>query len=246
MNRTTAPKSKKQSKPAAGEGRELYVLDDYASIPMTLSRPLFDSFGQWFSAVLQHKLMRRPAQPKYLVECGRFVSARHVPKRIQKYFDDAIKDLRSHGFVESFTGTVSALGPYSTATLGMSRKDGLVHFFATQIVTQVEGQIHDDQHFGFISWTKDGSSVWTLSSCRLPAARREVDWLATANDNPSDVLRKHQERIRHRTVKQVPATEFFEAFERDFAEQARDWESRGVIRRATPAEVSRIRTELEV
>jgi len=246
MNRASTSASKKRSKAASAENRDLFVIDDYASMPWTQSRPLFPTAGSWIAAGIRHKLLRKPVEANYAVECGRFVSARHVPKRIEKYFEEVIKDLRSHAFIESFTGTVAAVGPYSNATLGMSRKDGLIHFFATQIVTQVNRRIHDEQFFGFVSWAKNDESVWTLSPSRLPPPRREADRFVTNLSKPGDVLRKHQERIRHVTPRQVSPADFFDEFEAENVKQVNDWVSRGVIRPANPAEVTRIRNEMGV
>lgn len=227
------------------ERRELYVIDDVASIPVMQSRHLFPSFGQWIQSAFRHKVLRKPSDPEYLIECGRFVAARHVPKRIQKYFDEIERELAGLGFDQVFYGTLSALGPYSTATLGMSRKDGEIHYFATQVVTQNGRQIEDNQYFGYISWLQDETSAWTLTPCQLASPRQGVDRLVMQVGTPNDLLRKHRERIRHKKLKRVAPNEYFDAFATEHAKQVNDWAKRGVIRRAKPTEITRIRTEIE-
>jgi hypothetical protein len=235
--------NKKQA--SSPEHRELYVIDDYSSMPLLQSRPLFGSFGDWFSAAIRHKLLRKALEPEFLVECGRLVPARHIPKRIQKYFDMISREAISLGFTESFHGTVAALGPYSTATLGMSREDGDVHLFATQIVTRAGQRIQDESFFGYVSWLKDDTSIWTLSTCRLPSPRSSVDRIAIGSDKPNEVLRRHRERIRNKKIQTIAPSAFFGCFEAEHAKQIRDWAGRRLIRLATPAEITRVRNEIE-
>lgn len=244
MPPTSPSPSSKQTQSDPTEDRELYVIDDFTTIPWLQSRPLTTSFGQWIANAWRYKILRKEAEPKFLVECGRFVSARHVPKRIQKYFDEVAPELKSQEFIKTFHGTVAALGPYSTATLGMSRKDGEIHFFATQIVTQSNRQVHDEQYFGFVSWLADQSSIWTVSSCSMPSPRPEVHRMMLASDKPNQVLRKHVERIRDKKLKRIAPANFFESFESENAKQASDWERRKVIRIAKPTEITRIRRGL--
>ncbi|MEM1067868.1 MAG: hypothetical protein AAGI63_03155 [Planctomycetota bacterium] len=210
------------------------------------SRPMFGSFGDWCSATIRHKLLRKSCEPDYLLELGRLKHARHIPKRIQKYFDQMTRELKGMDFVESFHATVAALGPFSTATLGMSRKDGEVHFFATQIVTQVERQIEDECYFGFISWRREAGSFWSLSPHRVPNPRSEVQRVTVNSDKPREVLRKHRERIRGEQPKVVRPIDYFESYHREHAKQVKDWTQRGVIRVATPAEVTRVRNQIDV
>lgn len=241
MTSTSPSPANKQTQTDPNDDRELYVIDDFGSIPWLQARPLTTSFGNWIAKGWRYKILRREARPKFLVECGRFVSARHVPKRIQKYFDQLTPNLRSQEFIETFQGTMAALGPYSTATLGMSRKNGEIHFFATRIVTQLNQQIHDEQYFGFISWLSDESSIWTLSRCSLPSFRSEVDRMIVATDEPNTVLRKHEERVRKKKLQRIKPTNFFESFKSEYAKQVSDWERQKIVRAAKPAEIVRIK-----
>ncbi len=241
MTSTSPSPASKKSQSDPTDDRELYVVDDFGSIPWLQARPLTTSFGHWIGTAWRYKVLRKEDQPKFLVECGRFVSARHVPKRIQKYFDQLMPDLKSQGFIETFQGTVASLGPYSTATLGMSRKDGEIHFFATRVVTQINQQIHDEQYFGFISWLADESSIWTFSKCSLPSFRQEVDRMVLASDTPNQVLRKHEERIRKKKLQRVKPANFFESYKSEYDKQVSDWEQKKIIRTARPAEITRIR-----
>jgi len=103
---------------------------------------------------------------------------------------------------------------------------------------------------------------WCAPTCKLPDAcpagtLAMFKWensitggftgLSVTNlSKPGDVLRKHQERIRHVTPRQVSPADFFDEFEAENVKQVNDWVSRGVIRPANPAEVTRIRNEMGV
>ena len=67
-----------------------------------------------------------------------------------------------------------------------------------------------------------------------------------SSDDPEVLLKKHRDRIRNLDFMAIEATELFAQVELEQEREADDFLRRGVIRRATAAEVTRIRTDMRV
>jgi hypothetical protein len=230
--------------PEPGDVRETFVTNDYRSIPASELRSMLDGLGPWLSAVLSHKILRKRVQPAYVIELRRMMKAKHVPKRIQKHFDDLKARLERLTFEPNFHATVPAIGPYSSATVAMSQPDGEVHFIASQVVTQVAGKLKDEGHFGFVTWLSDGTSIVTISSATLPRPRSGVDRMVIQSNDPAVVLKKHRERLRKKRIEPVAPEDLFPRTESENQKQTEDFLNRGLIRPATATEVTRIRTQM--
>lgn len=190
----------------------------------------------------------RPSQtlPSYAVELGRLVPAKHIPKRMVKHFDGLRSELQSLGFSANFEATIPAIGPYSAAMMGMSRRDGDVHFVANRVTRQVGQELVDDGDFRFMSWLTDGTTLITATENELVPTRGGVDFAAVPSDDPDTVLKKHRERMRRLPVVAVEPPELFSRVEAESRQQAEDLLRRRIIRFATPAEVTRIRMKMRV
>ncbi len=224
--------------------RELFVINDFRSMPAKEMRPMFDTFGRWLAAWWQYKIRGKSDHPEFVLEMRRLTRAKHVPKRIQKNFDPYLEKLKRSGFVHSFDATVGALGPYSCGLLGMTDEETYVHFVAFHAVTQIEGRIADDSFFRFLSWLDDETLIETISRGQHPSPRRGIDRLEFAADDPITMLRRHRERLRKKSVQKINPSDLWARIEAEHQSQVDDFIARGVIRAATPAEVTRIRRSL--
>ena len=176
-------------------------------MPASEMRPLLGGTGAWLSAIVTHKILRTKVIPTYAVELRRMTKARHIPKRMQKHLDDRRAQLESLNFAVSFYATLPAIGPYSWVTMGMSRRDGDLHFLATQIATKVDGQIQDEGYFCFVSWLSDETSIVTMSPALLPRPSDGVDRVIVGSEDSAVVLKKHRERLRKKEILPVAPTD---------------------------------------
>jgi hypothetical protein len=249
MNREKS-KTQRNEKSAAGSARarELFVLSDLRSIPAAELRPMCGGMSQWISALLRYKLLRSKWAPAHAVELRRMarVDTDHVPKRIGKPFDAIQQRLRKLGFAVSYYATIPALGPYSSAIMGMSQEDGEIHFCAYQVARKTAGGVADEGHFGFFTWLRDQRCLATLSAVNVPRLSPQIDLLIDRSDDPATVLKSHRNRLLKVNPQAVSAAELFEKVESDYRCQIDDLQRRRVIRGASPAEVARIRNEMRV
>ena len=86
----------------------------------------------------------------------------------------------------------------------------------------------------------------TTSRTHLPRARPGVDLQSVASEDPPVILKKHRDRMRQLSIENVPPNDLFDRADAENRAQTEDLLRRNVIRLATPAEVTRIRTELRV
>jgi hypothetical protein len=209
---------------------------------------MIGSFSQWLSALLAHKILRSKPQIKYVIEARRLVKgeAENVPKRIMKQFAAVRTQLELLNFGPSFFATIPAIGPVSKAIMAMSRPDGQIHCFASHVVSKFDGQVQDESLLGFTTWLSDQKSIVTMSPAKLPRPRDGVDRLIVSSGDPEVILKKHRDRIRKLECLPVSPADLFAQAESEQERQTEDLLRRRVIRLATPAEVTRIRTEMRV
>jgi hypothetical protein len=246
MHRHTETGGRARTEAATDDSRELFVTTDLRSIPASESRPLCGGLGAWLSALLTHKLLRTKSPPTYAIELRRWLKTRHVPKRMEKPFQELARRLESLGLTHHFDVTIPSIGPYSTASMVLSREDGELHAVASREVTLSAGQIRDQGYFCFLTWLADGSLLETCSTARLPRARAGVERRIVLAEDPPAVLQQHRERLRGKLVRAVPPEGLFERLEAEHQRRTEDLLRRGVIRPATAAEVTRIRSETRV
>ena len=246
MNRSLTKTSKSKSAGGSGDDRDLFVIDDYHTIPANELRPIVGGTGAWIKAILSQKLGRSKSQPAYVIELRRMTKSKHIPKRMEKYFDTLRSKLESLNFSPNFEASIPAVGPYVSAIMAMSRRDGDVHFFAHRVTRQVEGKLIDEGELRFVSWLTDGGLLVTTTKTHLPHPRPGVDLLTVASEDPSIVLKKHRDRMRQLSIENVSPTDLFDRADAENRAQTEDLLRRNVVRLATPAEVTRIRTELRV
>ena len=246
MNRSSTKRVGPRSAGQGGPHRDLYIIDDLDSIPAGELRSIVGGTGAWVKAIVRRKFRPSQVSPSYAVEMGRLVPARHVPKRMVKYFDALRSKLQAHNFSANFEATVPAIGPYSAAVMGMSRPDGDVHFVAHRVTRQVGHELVDDGDFRFMSWFTDGTTLMTGTETEVPPSRPGVDFAAVPSDDPDAVLKKHRERMRRRPIGVLSPPELFARVEAENREQVEDLLRRRIIRPATPAEVARIRMKMRV
>lgn len=249
MNRA-GPERAGQGKPdsRATDDRELFATTDFRSIPTAELRSIVGSFSQWLSVVMAHKILRSNPQIQYAIEARRLVKgdAENVPKRIMKQFAAVRTQLELLNFGPSFFATIPAIGPVSKAVMAMSRPDGQIHCFASHVVSKIDGQVEDEGCLEFTTWLSDEKLIVTMSAANLPRPRQGVDRLIVGSEDPEVILKKHRDRIRKLEYLPVPATELFAYAECEQERQTEDLLRRGVIRLATPGEVTRIRTAMKV
>ena len=139
------------------------------------------------SAVLRYKIVRSKSPPTYAIELRRMIrgDAKHVPKRIMKHFNAIKAKLEPLNFIPSFYASTPAIGPYSSAIMAMSRRDGEIHFWASHVVTQTDQGIDDEGHFGFTTWLSDERSVVTVAPTRLPRPSSWVDHMILRSEDPA-------------------------------------------------------------
>ena len=70
--------------------------------------------------------------------------------------------------------------------------------------------------------------------------------MIVGDTDPGVVLKRHRERIMKRDCATVAATELYDRVQSDQEQETADLLRRGVLRRATPGEVTRIRTNMRV
>jgi hypothetical protein len=238
------PQSKKARVEAGLEtDRELYVVNDFSTIPVSELHLMFGGIQEWLSTILKHKVMRKQIPPVYAIELGRLIKgdAQHVSKRILKRFDELRDQFARLNFFPAFYATYPVVGPHSAAMMAISRRDGQVHGFAHQSITQVDGKIRDQGYFGYKTWLEDGTVIETLSYTTLPAASEVVERVIVSSDDLDTVLKRHRERIRKKEVRSVMSHELYELADELNRREVQDWAKRGVIRRASSGEVARIR-----
>jgi len=249
MNRDYS-ESAQASGSAAGstKNRELYITSDFRSIPAGELRALCGGFPQWVSAVFRYKLLRSSSTPAYALELRRFtqVEAANVTKRLLKHFAATEKKLAKHNFSRSFYANIPALGPHSSAVMGMSQEEGEIHFCALQVARKISDSVVDESHFGFFTWLRDGVCLATLSPLSLPRLDPEIDLVIDRSDDPAAVLKTHRNRLLKINPQPVTLAELFEKVEAGFRRQIDDLIRRQVIRPASAAEVARIRNEMRV
>jgi hypothetical protein len=165
---------------------------------------------------------------------------------MEKHFDDVRSNLEHLSFTPNFDANLPAIGSYVMALMAMSRRDGDVHFVAERVTIQVAGQLIDESNFRFLSWLDDGGILVTTTQTHLPRPRNGLDLSSVVSDDPTLVLKKHRERMRVHHVVNVPPAELFDRLDAENRAQVDDLLRRDIVRRATPAEVARIRTELRV
>ena len=219
------------------------MVDDHSSIPANELRPMIGNMGSWLKAIANQKLGRQKSQPRYAVELRRLKRAKHIPKRMEKHFEQLRSRLRSLEFLDNFEATIPAVGPYVSAIVAMSRRDGDIHFFGHRATTQVDGKLVDRNDFRFVTWLKDDSLLATHSAQNLPRPRNGVDQVVVASDDPSIVLRKHVERLRGKQIKQVSPSKLFDVADAENRRDIDDLLRRSVVRKATPGELTRIRMD---
>ncbi len=246
MNRA-GPDSARQGE-LGSDDRELFVMTDFRSIPAAEMRPMIGNFSQWLSALLAYKILRSKPQIQYVIEARRLVKgdAENVPKRIMKQFAAVRTQLELLNFGPSFFATVPAIGPFSKAIMAMSRPDGQIHCFASHVVSKIDGQVTDEGLLGFTTWLREDASIVTMSAAKLPRPRGGVDRLIVSSDDPEVILKKHRDRIRKLECLPISPADLFAQAEAEQERQTEDLLRRRVIRPATPAEVTRIRTEMRV
>lgn len=238
------PQSKKARVEAGLEtDRELYVVNDFNTIPVSELHLMFGGIHEWLATILKHKVMRKQTPPAYAIELGRLTKgdAQHISKRILKRFDDLRDRFARLNFFPSFYATFPVIGPHSAAMMAISRRDGQIHGFACQSITQIDGKIHDQGYFGYRTWLEGDTVIETLSNTTLPAASKVVDRIIVSSDDLDIVLKRHRERIRKKEIRSVRSNELFELTDELNRREIKDWAKRGVIRRASSGEVARIR-----
>lgn len=249
MNRAGS-KSARQQEPAskATDDRELFVTNDFRSIPVAEMRPMLGSISEWLSAVLIHKILRTKPKIQYVIEACRLVKgdAENVPKRMMKQFAAIRTQLELLNFGPSFFAAIPAIGPVSHAIMAMSRPDGQIHCFASHVVSKIDGRIEDESLLGFTTWRSDQTSIVTMSPTKLARPGDGVDQLIVSSDDPEVILKKHRNRIRKLDFLPILPADLFAHAESEQVRQTQDFLRRRVIRLATPAEVTRIRTEMRV
>jgi hypothetical protein len=228
--------------------RELFVTTDFRSMPSAELQPLCGSLTQWLSALLRYKVMQSKSPPSYAIELRRMIKgdAAHVPKRIIKHFHTIQQQLERLDFAPNFYANIPAIGQYSSAIMTMSREDGEIHFCAWQVARKTDQGIEDEGYFGFTTWLNDESSVVTLSPAKLPQPSEGVDCIMERSDEPAVVLKKHRNRLLKIKPLSVSSTDLFERIESENLRQTDDLLCRGVIRPASPGEVTRIRNDMRV
>lgn len=246
MNHSDPKKSRPKSSAGNGDDRDLFVVDDFHSIPASELRHMVSGTGAWIKAILARKLGRSKSLPTYAIELRRMTKSKHIPKRMEKYFESLRSKLEALSFSPNFEAAIPAVGPYVAAIVAMSRRDGDIHFIAHRATRQTDGNLIDEGDFRFISWLADGGILVTTTRANLPQARVGVDLLAVASEDPSVVLKRHRERMRQHSIENASPNELFDRLDAENRRETEDLLRRNVIRLATPAEVTRIRTELRV
>lgn len=246
MNRFVPKTREADSAGADGQERELFVIDDYHSIPAGELRHILDGTGSWIRAVVRQKFGRNKPQPTYVIELRRMTRARHIPKRMEKHFDTLRRSLEALSFSSSFEATIPALGPYAMNIMGMSRRDGDVHALASRVTRQVAGSLVDDADLRFVSWLADGGVLVTSTLANQPRPRSGGRLQVVVSEDPGLVRKKHREGMRGLTVAPVQPADAFDHAAAEHREQVEDLLRRGIVRLATPAEVTRIRSGLRV
>lgn len=239
------PSSNTKSGNSSNDERELFVANDYQTIPAGELRAILPSFAEWLSIVARRKLGSVGSSPQHVSELKRWVKGdrRQISKRILKSFE-SLRDSLSHlAFSPTFYATVPAVGPLTQGIMGMSRSDGTLHVIAHQAVAQVGGKVVDTGHFRFISWLEDETPVITVSRMHAPSPRQGVDQVIVMSDDIETVLKKHRQRARSDELKTVPPSDLFEHAEAENHLTIEDLVQRGVLRLATPGEVARIRNQ---
>ncbi|MCG8650706.1 MAG: hypothetical protein MI861_12790 [Pirellulales bacterium] len=226
------------------EERELFVTTDIRSIPTMELRPMCRNFSEWLIAIFAFKILRAKTEPEFASESRRLVQieAEHVPKRLMKRFAELAPQVQALGFLPNYYASLPAIGPIAAAVMTMSRREGQVHFFATQVALKTAGEINDDGHFGFGSRLTDDSSVLTVSPAKLPGARPGIDRRIVRSQDPAEVLQVHRDRIRNAAIKSIAPEELFDYAQREARLEADDLQRRRIIRPATAGEISRIKT----
>lgn len=232
----------------AADVREWFVTTDIRSIPASELRATRDSWSQWILDMLRYKVAGSKSHVAYAIELRRMIKgeAKYVPKRIIKHFDALKETIESLNFTPSFYANVPAIGPYSSAIMAMSRPDGEIHFLAWQVVTQRDGQIQDEGRIGLTTWLTDETSVVTVSPAKLPRACQGVDRRIVRSNDPAVLLKMHRQRLRKLEILPVLPEDLFHRVELDNRRHVGELTRRGVIRPATAAEVTRIRSEKRV
>lgn len=249
MNRSgKEPSRRKESSNKAKDDREYFVTTDYQAIPVGELRPLTGSLSKWISAVVSHKILRSKPPTHFAIESKRLVNgdAEHVPKRIMKRFTELRSQLEPLNFSVSFYATIPSVGPFAKAVMGMSQSEGPTHFLASHVVTRINDEVMDEGAFWFATWLGDKSSILTHSPANLANPCGVVDRVFVNTNDPGVALKKHRERIMKRDCVSVPASDLFDQVKTDQERETADLLRRGVIRRATPGEVTRIRTNMRV
>lgn len=246
MNRFDTKTQSSPSTRSGGEERDYFVVDDLAHIPSAELRAIVGGLGPWLKIRLRRTLARTKFQPSYVIELRRMTRSKHIPKRMEKHFETLRLDLEHLSFTSNFDASLPAVGPYVTALMAMSRRDGDIHFVAQRVTRQEAGELIDESNFRFLSWLSDGGLLVTTTQTHLPRPRAGLDVLSVISDDPGLVLKKHRERIRKLQVENVPPAELFDRLDAENRNHAEDLLRRDIVRLATPAEVARIRTELRV
>ncbi len=221
---------------------------DFRSIPASELRPMVGGLSPWLSAVFAHKVLKSKPSIAYAIETRRLVNrdAENVPKRIMKQFAELRSQLELLNFGTSFYATVPALGPISKAVMAMSRPDGQIHCLVSHVVSRIGGEVHDETCLSFTTWISKEKSIVTMSASKLPRPCSGVDRLILNTSDPEVILKKHRDRIRNQKCLPIPAEDLFAHVEIEQDRQTEELLRRGVIRPATQAEVTRIRTEMKV
>lgn len=225
--------------------RIFFVVDEYQSIPIGELRHIVGGTGAWIKSIIG-RLLGSKAHPTYAVELRRMTKTKHIPKRMLKHFESLRSSLTDLSFLPNFEATIPAVGPYVSAIMAMSRRDGDIHFLAHRVTRKVGGELVDEEDFRFVSCLKDGRLMVTSTRNNFPRPRAKIDMIYVTSNDPGILLKKHRERMRQAPVRRVSPNEMYNHLMAENAEYVDNLLNRKIIREATPAEVARIRNEMRV
>ncbi len=159
------------------------------------------------------------------------------------YFNHVRPQAEQLGFQVNHYATIPAIGPIAIALMTLGEPTGKACFYAVSAALKVNGEITDENHFGFNSALQGDDLLSTMSVAKLPKPRKGLDRKMIKTDSVQTVHENHLLRMHGKHIMPVAANALFALAERHNRLETDDLLARGITRVATPSEVAMIRSQ---